>query len=469
MPKLNKKILSLLVAVSSLVACSSNNVTNNIAAGEDINLLDNVEFDYDNAFFDDFSNGVSSDNWYIGKQAWGGSNGGVVPNNIKYTDDGTLVITGNGKYYLDGDIKGVGDVKDGRYTGGALISKFMVQPGRYEIKMKVLPRVGACTAFWTFAYDVDDASNHEIDIELPGGHRSDNISFSNVLNTNYIKENLNQSQDIKVKETFSSPDEIYFNDGKWHTFGFDWYTDPECVVYYVDGKISAISNVFVPNKQARLWVGCWFPVTSAFVGSADFETDNMYVDYVKYIPFKNQPYEEFTPPISGYAFDAEYPTSPISTPTINKISNGTFEKLKYNTSQIGGWRLTKRVSEEKDISEIVKIVDDQGYEDSKALSVSDGAIVYQLIDSVYHGFKHDFSFYAKGNGKVTIRYYGVTTSEILLSKTIEVNSDELQKYHLDLEAPKNSQTIRINLESSTGNSLIVDNFELYLKGDTYGK
>ena len=129
MPKLNKKILSLLVAVSSLVACSSNNITNNIAAGEDINLLDNVEFDYDNAFFDDFSNGVSSDNWYIGKQAWGGSNGGVVPNNIKYTDDGTLVITGNGKYYLDGDIKGVGDVKDGRYTGGALISKFMVQPG----------------------------------------------------------------------------------------------------------------------------------------------------------------------------------------------------------------------------------------------------------------------------------------------------------------------------------------------------
>ena len=95
MPKLNKKILSLLVAVSSLVACSSNNITKNIAPGEDINLLDNVEFDYDNAFFDDFSNGVSSDNWYIGKQAWGGSNGGVVPNNIKYTDDGTLVITGN--------------------------------------------------------------------------------------------------------------------------------------------------------------------------------------------------------------------------------------------------------------------------------------------------------------------------------------------------------------------------------------
>ena len=463
MSKLDKKVLPLVLAISSLVACSSNNIVSTPKVGKDIVLFNNIEFDYDNAFFDDFSEGVSNDNWYIGKQAWGGGNGGVVPNNIKYTDDGNLVVTGNGKFYEDGDIRGVGDIKDGRYTGGALISKFLVQPGRYEIKMKVLPRLGACTAFWTFAYDVSDASNHEIDIELPGGNRSDVISFSNLLNTNYIKENLSQSQDVKFQDVLESNDEFYFNDGNWHTFGFDWYTDPEYVVYYVDGKVSAISNVFVPSKQARLWVGCWFPVSSGFVGSADFETDNMYVDYVKYIPFKNQPCEEFNPPISGYAFDTEYPSSPISAPVVNKVSNGTFEKSKYNASQIGGWRLTKRVNEEKDISEIVKLVDNEGYENSRALGISDGAIVYQLVDSIYHNFKHDFSIYAKGNGKVTVRYYGTTTSEILLSKTIEVNSDQLKEYHLDLIAPENSQSIRINLESSTGNTLFIDNVELYQK------
>ena len=163
MSKLDKKVLPLVLAISSLVACSSNNIVSTPKVGKDLVLFNNIEFDYDNAFFDDFSEGVSNDNWYIGKQAWGGGNGGVVPNNIKYTDDGNLVVTGNGKFYEDGDIRGVGDIKDGRYTGGALISKFLVQPGRYEIKMKVLPRLGACTAFWTFAYDVSDASNHEID------------------------------------------------------------------------------------------------------------------------------------------------------------------------------------------------------------------------------------------------------------------------------------------------------------------
>lgn len=140
--------ISFLSIILCLTSCS-NNTSNSteMKIGDDISLLENVKLDYDNAFFDDFSTGVSKENWYIGKQAWGGSNGGVIPENIKYTDDGSLVIQANGAYYDDNDIRGVGDIKDGRYTGGALISKFLVQSGRYEIKMKVLPRQGACSAF----------------------------------------------------------------------------------------------------------------------------------------------------------------------------------------------------------------------------------------------------------------------------------------------------------------------------------
>lgn len=114
------------------------------------------------------------------------------------SDDGVLVLTGNGGYYTDGDVRGVGDIKDGRYTGAALISKFLVSAGRYEIKMKVLPRQGACTAFWIYSNDIEIGANHEIDIELPGGNRSGVVSFENVLNTNYITEQYNQSQDVKV-------------------------------------------------------------------------------------------------------------------------------------------------------------------------------------------------------------------------------------------------------------------------------
>lgn len=444
----------------SLVSCGNDNNSNDMQVGDNVSLLSNIELDYDNAFFDDFSNGVSKENWYIGKQAWGGGNGGVVPSNIKYTDDGVLVITGNGKYYVDGDIKGVGDVKDGRFTGGALISKFLVQSGHYEIKMKVLPRLGACTAFWTYANNIEDGTNHEIDIELPGGNRSDVISFANVLNTNYITEQMNQSQDSKVSDVLLN-NELYLNDGNWHTFGFDWYTDPEMIVYSVDGVVSAISTVFIPSMQSRLWVGAWFPVSSAFVGSADFETDNMYVDYVKYIPFKNQPVKEFNPPISGYAFDTEYPREPISTPNINKVANSGFEKVVENPTQIGAWRITKRINEEKEVNEVVYLTNSEGFDESKALVVSDGGIAYQLVDAIYHGFKHNFSIYAKGKGRISLRYYGTMTSEILDTKFIDVNSEQLTKFDLEIEAPLYSQSLRINFESSAGNSLVVDNVELY--------
>ena len=461
----NFKFIPLITTLLSVVSCSSGTKPQVLAVGSNIELLDGIKLNYEKAFFDDFTNGVSKDNWYIGKQAWGGSNGGVLPENINYTDDGVLVITGNGNYYDDGDIKGVGDVKDGRYTGGALISKFLTQSGRYEIKMKVLPRQGACTAFWTFAYNLDTLENHEIDIELPGGNRSGTVTFENVLNTNYITEQMNISFDTNLTKTIGNEDnEVFLNDGEWHVFGFDWYTNPEQIVYYVDGKITAISNAFVPSMQSRLWVGAWFPVASAFVGSAEFETDNMYVDYVKYIPFENQPYKEFTPITNGVALDNEYPSQPISNPIINKVASADFEKVSLNGSKVGGWNVAKRITEEKDLSEVIQVVDNEGYDDSKALKISDGGIAYQLIDSVYHNFKHDFSVYAKGNGKITIRYYGITTNEVLDAKTIDVNSDELKEYVLsDLVAPAASQRIRINIETSEGNSIFVDNVSLIQK------
>ena len=168
------KKFGIFALISSLliVSCNQNKEKKTqLNPGDDIALLDNIEFDYDHAFFDDFSTGVKEENWLIGDQAWGGNNGGVVPENVSYTDDGILLLRGNGGYYQEGEVRGVGDVKDGRYTGAALISNFMVGPGRYEIKMKVLPRIGACTAFWTYAYEFENELNHEITpLRLPPGN-----------------------------------------------------------------------------------------------------------------------------------------------------------------------------------------------------------------------------------------------------------------------------------------------------------
>ncbi|MCH5160558.1 MAG: glycoside hydrolase family 16 protein [Clostridiales bacterium] len=327
--------------------------------GEAVRLLSGTELDYDRAFFDGFDNGVSYDNWYIGKQAWGaGGNGGVIPENVNYTDDGVVIFSGNGEYYTRGDVAGVGAVKDGTLTGGALISKFLTGPGRYEIKMKVLPRLGACSAFWTFAYDGNapdgfpSPGNHEIDIELPGGNKTggDNIGFDSVLNTNYWSVEQNISQDKKLSDV-SGGVVSAVNDGRWHTFGFDWYTvepnesetvdgerptDTGKVVYYIDGIVTAINDAFVPFYQSRLWLGVWFPHNTGFVGDALFEKDYMSVDYVSYIPFKNMPYyEDFVPDVNGVADISEYPTKPVVAVKGNLVSNGDFEYAAKKATNTG--------------------------------------------------------------------------------------------------------------------------------------
>ena len=142
--KFRNSSLFVLICSLLLVSCGSSSdddKTKPLAVGDKMALMEGVKLDYENVFFDDFSNGVNSEHWLIGDQAWGGSNGGVVPENVSYTDDGVLLLRGNGAFYQEGEIKGVGDVKDGRFTGAALISNFLTGPGRYEIKMKVLPRI----------------------------------------------------------------------------------------------------------------------------------------------------------------------------------------------------------------------------------------------------------------------------------------------------------------------------------------
>ncbi len=458
----NKRLCPILIFSLLLFSCSNGvKKVENLEVGDDLAYLSDIELDYDHLFFDDFSSGVDASSWYIAEQAWGGGNGGVVAKNVAYSDDGILILKGNGNYYLDGEVKGVGDVKDGRLTGAALISKFTVGPGHYEIRMKVNPRLGACSAFWTFAYDHSDNSNHEIDIELPGGSQKGLISFENVLNTNYQTESNKISQDVKVSDLLGE-EETFLNDGRWHTFGFDWYTDPEKVVYFIDDKVTAVADFFVPYKASRLWVGNWFPVSSSFVGSADFETDQMLVDYIQYIPFLNQEYEEFVPEVNGVAGENFYPTKPVVVPTVNKIANGDFE---FETSQVdlSGWTFNRFIYEDQEVDQVCYLAENEGTDASKALVVKDGGVVRQTIDGVYSSFAHNLSLMAKGKGKIVVNYYATMTTEVLGSYEIDVDSEAYRKYELELTAPENSQQMRIQIQSSEGNSLFVDDIALYQK------
>ena len=158
------------------------------------------ELDYENEFFDGFDNGINPENWYINDKVWGQNdgyrdgvyypdkerkNGGVVDENVFYdSTEGTAIIRATGDQYAEKNITPAtnANTKGGRRTGGDLVSTFQTYPGRYEVRMKPVPRYGTCTSLWTYIeYNEKyngDYNNHEIDIELPWEGNFKKISFS---------------------------------------------------------------------------------------------------------------------------------------------------------------------------------------------------------------------------------------------------------------------------------------------------
>jgi beta-glucanase (GH16 family) len=471
--KKTSKELVLTALILLLGACgkqevSSSSLNESLTPGDAIRLLNGVSYDTDHAVFDDFVGGVDYSRWSIGNGAWGNGNGGVVPANVGYTDDGVLVLRGNGLHYTGEEIKGVGTLKDGRNTGAALISKFLSGPGHYETKMKLLPRQGACTAFWTFTNRATTSGvndNHEIDIELPGGKKSGVITFKDVLNTNYVTESYNQSQDVNLTNAFASATPICLNDGAWHTFGFDWYTNPEQVVYFVDGKVSAVSSIFVPSLQTRIWLGNWFPNNAGFVGSSEFETDYMYVDWLKYIPFdQSQTFEAYTPTISVQtAAEQDYPSKPMAYPSVNKVSNGDFEYVKSHDESGYGWNFSRLSSETQNVSDVCYAKRSIGHDASCGAYIKDGGYLSQNIDSVYQGFKYKFSFNAQAvgkGGKVVVNFINAYTTKAIKNKTYAVTATDWSSYGGEIEAPEDSYAIRLEAYTSKGNAISLDDVVL---------
>ena len=421
--------------------------------GDLVETIPSVKLDLDNAVFDDFIDGVDYDRWMIGSGAWGYGNGGVIPENVFYTEDGVLILRGNGRHYARNEVRGQGELKDGRNTGSVIISKFKSRPGHYEVKMKPLPRLGACTAFWTFTnraptiYEEND--NHEIDIELPGGKSNSLISFKNVLNTNYVTEKMNISKDIEVKD-ITSGETINLADGRFHTFGFDWYTDPEVVIYYVDGHITAINDLFVPTLESYIWLGNWFPNNTGFVGDSNFETDYMLVDWVKYIPFLDQPFEEWDPSVSvNPAQRSQYPTSPITLPEVNMVSNGDFDALFDLESREGrGWTFSKLNGyEEIPVDKICYLGEKDGYDRSVGAVLKEGGYLSTVIDTVYDGFKYNLSFMAKTDAldaRVILTYRDGTQTTIS-KQTISVSGNEFKEYTQELVPPEGTYSIFVQI------------------------
>jgi beta-glucanase (GH16 family) len=247
---------------------------------------------------------LDANRWLVAYRQWGGAdaNGGVVPENVRVAD-GKLIIAAHGDQYV-GPAKGINRDHslraDGKRVGGAIATRAYFASGRYEVRMKVVPKFGTVSALWTLQYSEyypgdpeyiakpvgkPDyyAMNHEIDIEFPGrpGPAHTGFDFSRVLLTTWVGEN-DDEHTVEYAKLGAAQ-----NDGQFHTYRFDWHTgstiETRRVEFYVDGVLQHITYTHVPTHASRFWIGVWFPRNWA--GTPDFATEYLTVDWVRITPF----------------------------------------------------------------------------------------------------------------------------------------------------------------------------------------
>ncbi|MDR0831321.1 MAG: glycoside hydrolase family 16 protein [Bacillales bacterium] len=438
MKKINYFLPFLFILVSCNLNISSSDSSSNSSSESSISSF--VEFDPNenldtaHAVFDDFDNGIQSSLWSIGNQKWGIGNGGVVYQNVNYTDDGTVVLQANGDYY-NGPIKGIGN-NNGKRTGAVLISRKAYGPGRFEVMMKAMPRFGATTAIWTF-YN-DGTINDEIDIEL-----NVNNDFHSVMTTNWVTE-----QD-KISKSTDTP--FVQNDNEYHLYRFDWHTNPQRIDYYVDDILLFTSTAYIPQNAAQFWIGHWFP--DAWAGTPDFETDYAFVDYFRYTPYLNNDYIA-TP--DGFASPSQYyPKESIEMPHANLISNGGFE------GDENAWK--------KPLVSNVSIENNQGNKGSKGIKIPFNDIANQIITGLDDSFELTLKGKAKLNNakaEILIECYPDQTS-LLDSYTLDFQSSDAnyeagQYYQKEYSfgLPTGTKRIDLSLMCLEGSEVYFD--ELFL-------
>lgn len=287
-----RKYASIIVILSIMI--NSFIPTVKFATTDTINKKNNKN---QTVFYEDFlGNKLDTSKWLIAEKAWGGNNGGVVAENVSVSD-GFLKLEGHGDKY-EGNVKGI-NKPDGKRTGAAIATKEYFGSGRYEVVAKVCPELGACSAIWTFEYEEyypgDEkyeelapggsyyAVNHEIDIEMPGrpGKATENISYDYALCNTWIGERGDEYTTSYTKLLSAQ------NDGKFHTYRFDWHTgdknETPRVEFYIDGELAKVNKTHIPTNKGRLWIGLWFP--NGWAGAPDFDTEVFEIDSVKITPF----------------------------------------------------------------------------------------------------------------------------------------------------------------------------------------
>ena len=287
--------------------------------------------------YDDFDAGLDPEKWLIVDKAWGGDNGGLVPENVEI-QDGVLLLHAHGDGY-DGDVVGHND----RITrvGAGIATRDYYASGRYEVRARIPESSGAASAFWTFHYvehfpseeayweEPSRVRNSEIDWEFPTalqtGESNDPISFDNAR--------VNSWGGKLGGEGAHHPGRVeVVNDGEFHTYGIDWHSGSDVelprVIWTIDGEEvyrhegALFGQDNIPSQASRFWLGIWFPASGykeqiegeyvdrvGWAGDPDFSEATLEIDWVRITPFNevNDRWASETWPNGWYALPHEYP------------------------------------------------------------------------------------------------------------------------------------------------------------------
>ncbi len=287
----------------------------------------------DEVFFDDFSDGtLSPEKWLVSGKAWGGDNGGVAPENVILVpdmDEGTPIIAlrleAHGDLY-DGDL-----VHNGRKTrvGAAIATRTYHASGRYEVRARVAPDYGTCTAFWPFHYidhrmgeapywhEPNPRRNTEIDWEFPtdlAGSDTGNFSFTKARTNSWGGQFGGEGGEHKGRKILTDEQGAPLDlaeealDGRYHTFTIEWRSGEDLgdeaitrtqvgsVRWLLDGRlVDELHDVEfgqgnVPFRAARFWLGTWFPSAGyagdvGWTGNPDFNISAAHIAWVRITPF----------------------------------------------------------------------------------------------------------------------------------------------------------------------------------------
>lgn len=301
-------------------------------------------------FFDDFSSGLDRDNWLISEKGWGGDNAGVAAANVLIVDDvddgvaiKALRLEAHGDEFAGGPTR----------EGAAIATRGYFASGRYEIRAKIAPEFGVCTAFWPFHYidhrmgeaeywrDVNPRRNTEIDWEFPTDLADDdtgNFSFTKARTNSWGGQFGGEGGEHKgrkvLTDEFGVPLDLADEaaDGRYHTFTIEWRSGEDLgdeaitrttrgsVRWLLDGRLVdelddvAFGQGNVPFRGARFWLGAWFPASGyaghvGWTGNPDFDTTAAHVAWVRITPFDDarDAWVDETVPNLAWATPDRYP------------------------------------------------------------------------------------------------------------------------------------------------------------------